>query len=357
MPPKISKFTDFDLVETGHEYFKQTMPLVLRQLDKQSVESIVGAMGESIGKQGLRYAAALALVDDPTSENSNPLIELAAAYLVEYPGRLASLVGPWVAGHPRSQAVDAPATEVVKALCKTATQWRVELVQAVIDEDTAFPKEALKSAGFSRLALLDQMTLDLPNAAMESSKEFGSPENSIDSGLMAGLAENAKSIQWRKYESSDYAAWIDWMNSTYEGTSDCPELNGVRTTEETFAGYWASSGVKPGGLDRPEWWAAFDSNASVKNGVDGSAGIASAFMLGSTDYGLWELSYMGVASNYRSRGLGRETLRRALSQLQILGGKRLWLAVDHRNSNAIQLYEEFGFERLRHLEAWFLPIA
>ncbi len=352
MLPKISKFASFELVETGFDRLGETLPMVLKDFSTETIESIAEAISDSVERQGMRFVSALALTVVAANKPLNGVHELAAAYLMEYPGKLASLVGPWMSSDaPYAQSLEA-AKEVLRKLTRTAFQWDAEIVQAVVEEDSVFSREALQSSGFTRLATLYQMTLDCSNAFAAASNLFsGEPKN-----LDGRLENKADILVWRKYDASDYDAWIEWMDATYEATTDCPELNGVRTTSETFSGYWASSGVKPGGLDSPEWWAAFESSPSSSEGTKTSSKIASAFMLGSTSLGLWELSYMGVAPKYRSRKIGRMTLEKVLHRSQTLAAKQLWLAVDHRNTNAIQLYEQFGFERTRQLEAWFLSL-
>jgi len=352
MLPKISTFADFQLVETGIDHLRESLPRVLKDFPAETIELIAEAILDSSERQGLRFSAAQALTAARAIEPVKAVRELAAAYLTEYPGKLASLVGPWINCDAQAERSLEAASEVVQTLIRTAIQWSAEIVQAVVEEDSVFSREALHSSGFYRLATLYQMTLDFSDERTAASKLFSrTTENLVTS------FDNEKGfLVWRRYEASDYAAWIEWMDATYEGTADCPELNGVRTTSETFSGYWASSGVKPGGLDSPEWWAAFESNADSPDGSKSSPKIASAFMLGNSSLGLWELSYMGVAPKYRSQGIGRMTLAKALLRSQTLAAQQLGLAVDHRNTNAIQLYEQFGFEKTRQLEAWFLSL-
>jgi ribosomal protein S18 acetylase RimI-like enzyme len=143
------------------------------------------------------------------------------------------------------------------------------------------------------------------------------------------------------------------MDATYEQTADCPELNGLRTTSKTLEGYLASAGTAKVGNPAPEWWGGFE--AEPGSGVSGGRPkIAAAFMLGDSGGRFWELSYMGVAPSHRGRRLGNETLYRALTRAQELNARRLTLAVDCRNTYAMRLYREYGFQRIRQLEAWFL---
>ncbi len=357
MLPQASENCRIQIVETGVDQFRNALPSVLRHFDPSSIDSIADSIADSNITLGMRFAAAQAFLirstdSAPGQKNSSEDAkqELASAYLLEYPGKLASLVGPWVESGRLARDSSAAATEVLTLLIDRARFWGVELVQAVIDDDSPFPTDALDNAGLARLSTLHQMAIDLParNASLpKTSKSIARANDPIWSAEFP--------FQWKRYSSVDEAVWIDWMDATYEQTADCPELNGLRTTAKTLEGYLASSGTKNTRLKSPEWWGAFDSKGNFTE-QGGPNKIASAFMLSDSGGGFWELSYMGVAPPFRGRGLGNETLCRALLQAQELSAKRLTLAVDCRNSFAIRLYRERGFQRIRQLEAWFLAI-
>ena len=63
---------------------------------------------------------------------------------------------------------------------------------------------------------------------------------------------------------------------------------------------------------------------------------------------------MGTAPAYRRIGLGARTLTAAIDALAAAGVKTVWLEVLDNNEAAIGLYEQLGFERVRHLEIWAL---
>jgi len=358
MPPDTSGFPCFQLVESGIDRFRQTVPHVLSYLDSETIESILDMIDESIEQHGVRFAATQALLMHPSSipnlnagqSDSGSARTLASAYLVEYPGELASLVGPWVDSYQPLEGSQA-GPEVVESLIKVARRWGVELVQAVIEDDSPFSRESLHAAGLRKLSSLYQMTADFP---------FDDWDATDDLELIDGLIDHPESVGirlvWRRYSPSDQAEWIDWMDATYEQTADCPELNGLRATKSTLEGYLAGSGLNQGGLDRIQWWAAFDGpdRSNDLRGIDSK--IVTAFMLNDLGGNAWELSYMGVVPEHRGRGLGDATLHRALQQARKLDANRITLAVDCRNSIAVQMYQRHSFQHLRSLEAWFLSL-
>ena len=355
MLPKAHKQPNYRLLETGSLLFRETIPRVLKHFDIQTIDSISESISEAVEKKGLRFAAAQAFAVGPPEMGQSSRVEphpiatdeLAAAYLLEYAGRLAALVGPWVKSDAHEGNHQSEAVHVLESLLRTARLWNVELVQAVIDDDSPFDVDALRRAGLSKLAKLYQMKIEF--SAIEGLQENLQYEHQAH-------CDRSTPKVWRRYDLSDYSAWIDWMESTYIGTTDCPELNGVRTTSETFAGYLASSGVKIGEMDKPEWWALFDQENGLASSKARQPKIAAAFLLGHSTSGFWELSYMGVAPEFRGQGLGNATLQQALWIAQSNNVQQLWLAVDDRNLNAIRLYQRNGFEVTRALEAWFLAI-
>ena len=76
---------------------------------------------------------------------------------------------------------------------------------------------------------------------------------------------------------------------SYEGTLDCPELNGVRTIDEILAGYRAAVTGKLAG-----WWLLRIQREP--------AGVLILTEL--AEDAAWDLSYIGVVPEQRRRGIG-----------------------------------------------------
>jgi ribosomal protein S18 acetylase RimI-like enzyme len=118
---------------------------------------------------------------------------------------------------------------------------------------------------------------------------------------------------------------------------DCPELNGLRTIEESVEGHRGQ------GKWRPETWrlAWLDEQP---------AGVV--FMTELEDGVGWDVSYVGVTPEFRRRGVGRALALHALHTARAVGAPQLLLAVDRRNAPALRLYEGLGFQPTEHREVF-----
>jgi ribosomal protein S18 acetylase RimI-like enzyme len=138
-----------------------------------------------------------------------------------------------------------------------------------------------------------------------------------------------ESLTYRAYPTVSPEVFQQTLGRTYEGTLDCPEVNGVRTLEEVLAGHRASSLHDP-----KRWWLALDGNKPV--GV--LLATASAETHG------WDLAYVGVIPEARGRGVGRELVRKVLFEARAADAECVTLSVDTRNRPAWKLYLALGFE-------------
>lgn len=137
-------------------------------------------------------------------------------------------------------------------------------------------------------------------------------------------------------ERLHYAPWTsnphcfqETLLRTYEGTRDCPEVNGVRTLEEILEGHRAQ-----GRYDPQRWWLALARNRPV--------GVLLLTEL--LDGQGWDVSYIGVVPAARRRGVGRELMSKALLEARTAEAAQLTLSVDARNQPAWNLYHRLGFE-------------
>jgi ribosomal protein S18 acetylase RimI-like enzyme len=124
---------------------------------------------------------------------------------------------------------------------------------------------------------------------------------------------------------------------TYEGTRDCPELNGVRDVAEIIDGHQAQGSWDPG-----RWWLALEAGRPV--GVVLLAEVP--------EWQAWDVAYLGVVPAARGRGLGRALTMRAVRAAATAGAAQLTLAVDVRNQPARRLYTGQGFEPFDHREVY-----
>lgn len=133
------------------------------------------------------------------------------------------------------------------------------------------------------------------------------------------------------------ALFEETLLRTYEGTADCPEVNGVRTIGEVMEGHRSQ-----GKHDPERWWLAFVSGRPV--GVLVTTEV--------TDWNGWEVSYLGVVPELRRQGLGRELICKVFEEAKAAGAGQLTLSVDARNQPAWSLYRDVGFEAYDHREVY-----
>ncbi len=125
--------------------------------------------------------------------------------------------------------------ELVKKMIDIGWEWSVELVQVLLESDAPYSRSALKRGGFQKISNLIQMQLDQPFPSLVEANE---PE----------VCLGDEPLQWRQYQEADRTLWLDWLDQTYKETKDCPELNGIRSTQSSMDGYLAASRL-PGNLE------------------------------------------------------------------------------------------------------------
>ena len=136
------------------------------------------------------------------------------------------------------------------------------------------------------------------------------------------------------YDAADPWAFHAALSASYEGTLDCPEVNGLRTIEEVIAGHQAQ-----GRYDPSTWWLAWLDGAPV--GV---------LLLVEAEPHQWEIVYVGVVPEARGRGVAVGLMYQALCHLRRADADGVMLSVDDRNTPARRLYQRLGFEAYDHRE-------
>jgi ribosomal protein S18 acetylase RimI-like enzyme len=207
-------------------------------------------------------------------------------------------------------------------LMQTALAWLrskgVKLVQAILQDQEVQLAGPLLQNGFTHVTRLRYLRHDLQ-----------------------GPVSVPKELAVQTYSQANRGLFQEVLQRTYEGTLDCPELNGKRTVEEIIAGHQAQGEFRP-----EHWWLASDGSQPI--GV----------LLTSADPAHnWELSYVGVLPTARRRGWGRRLTQLAIAEAQAAGAKHLTVAVDARNHPAWNLYISLGFEATGEREVFlrFLP--
>jgi mycothiol synthase len=219
------------------------------------------------------------------------------------PGHSALLWPPGVMG-------DRP-TETEDALLRHALAWLrqrgVKLAQTLLAPEELGLGEPLLRNGFSLVTRLWYMRHDL--------------------NLPVDCLNVPSRLDYQTF--ADDALFRQTLLRTYVGTLDCPEVNGIRNIDEVIDGHRAQ-----GVFDPARWWLV----------REGEKAVGVLLMTEMPESGDWELAYMGVASEARRRGFGREILLHALCEARAADAPAVTLSVDARNRPAWDLYRSLGFE-------------
>lgn len=240
---------------------------------------------------------------------------LAAALVFENVGR----TGMLFASPAQAPGVDVESLiELLRALGGFALGRGLSMVQSLLPPEAQADKAVLERAGFAKLAQLTYMNWDL------SRFEPSAPP-----------AE----LQMLPVQTCGEAALAEVILASYRQSLDCPALEGVRQIGDVIAGHKAS------GVYHPEsWWIATWSGAPAgclllnDNPLSGAADVV----------------YLGVAPEFRGRGLGRAMILHAAKDIRRRGYGNMTLAVDAANPYALRIYQSVGFKPLFSRDAYAL---
>jgi ribosomal protein S18 acetylase RimI-like enzyme len=135
------------------------------------------------------------------------------------------------------------------------------------------------------------------------------------------------SLELETFEEANAERFVDVLARTYEGTLDCPELDGWRSPREALAAHRATGKFDPG-----LWWIVREEQRD--------AGLL--LINEHPEEDLFEIVYVGVAPEFRGRGLGRRLIESARHEA-LRRSRSLVLAVDGRNRVARKIYQSLGF--------------
>ncbi len=224
---------------------------------------------------------------------------VAAAWAQLTPGRTAVVWLP--------DANSPAALALMRAMAEFLDEHEVTLAQFLAATDEPVSHELLEAGGIRELAKLAYLAADrdlFPTHRPTSQLAFSAHAGDEPERLGALLVR------------------------TYEGSLDCPQLNGIRNSADVLEGY------RQQGKFAPERWFTVD-----HRGED----IGALIMTVHSDSGNWELVYMGLVPEHRGNGFGRKVLEFAMWQAGEGGAERLVLAVDQDNQPALENYERAGF--------------
>jgi hypothetical protein len=279
----------------GHQTAAEALRLVLAGLPAEQVEEYVRGLTAEIGSGSLSLEGLF--------EARRGADRVGAAWFQVQPGR-AALVWPprLVPGEPT-----ATAERLLAAGCDLLARCDVCIASALLSTVTAEDDAVLRAAGFSPLAALLYLACEEP--AFPGKPPLGPLEFE----------------PWSPAKADRLARLVE---ATYEGTLDCPAMNGVRRVEDVLAGYRAA------GTFSPQRWLFVR-----HQGRD----VGCLLLADYPAAGNVELVYMGLTASSRGNGWGKVICRHAQWLTGRLGRERLVLAVDETNRPAIEMYASVGF--------------
>lgn len=226
-----------------------------------------------------------------------------AVFAQRQPGKVA-LVWP-----PRTTAEETGNTagELFRELLDRLRLDGVQVVQAFPDVPGHADQQLLAAAGFEHVADLLYLVCT----------EAGFP-----------TAPPTLSIELEACCDANLARLSEVLERSYEGTLDCPRLNGVRSAEDVLETYRAA-----GVFDAARWFLVRANQQDV----------GCLLLADHPQDEQWELVYIGLVPAARGQGIGRDLVRQAQWLTRQAGRRRLVLSVDAANAPALGLYASEGF--------------
>lgn len=192
----------------------------------------------------------------------------------------------------------------------------VELAQASLAADDVNSAADLRSAGYEHAADLLYMA-----AEVDTFPEL--PPKMPFELLLADAADAAR-----------LARVVD---ATYQGTLDCPRIDGLRSTADVLTSY------RSVGKLRPDLWQIARAN---------NEDVGCLLLADHAESRQYEIVYLALTPGVRGRGWGIELTRHAQWLARRAGYERLVLAVDAANEPAIRMYAAAGFQAWDRRAVW-----
>jgi mycothiol synthase len=222
----------------------------------------------------------------------------------------------WVQPTPGNTAVVWPPApespwlvELFAAAANYVDSSQIALAQMIVSSDEGFLPQRLARGGFAHLA--DLLYL------------FAEPH------ATGPLIANEAGLRFVPHAGDENERLAALLEQTYEGTLDCPALDGARPIAEALAGYRAQ-----GRFLAEHWYFVQD---------DMGRDVGALLLADHPAAGNWELVYMGLIPAARGRRLGERVVDYALVAASRGGAQRLVLAVDAANEPALSMYQRAGF--------------
>ncbi len=230
------------------------------------------------------------------------------------PGKVAMiLTSPCTPETALSDAV----IQALEVLEQKAQQAGLAILQSLIPPDCADRAQLLGKAGYAFLADMRYLTLEVPPSLPPEPRR---PDVVVED-----------------CRSGDEVVFRNTLGRTYEGSLDCPGLNGLRTMEEIVLSH------RHTGIHDPRLWL-------IAKVGDDPVGVV--LLTHVPLQSAMEIVYVGVVPEARGCSYGNYLVRLAIENAARANSEHLMLAVDHRNHYARKIYSSFGFKETDRRHAW-----
>lgn len=258
-----------------------------------------------------------AISGDKTRSSPNSH-RLAAAYFNSLPGGVATLGGLKLDNSYEESRV--AGERVINCLIRQLRTAGVEQIQAVLSTDAApNVSQTLDSAGFQLLTTVEHWWWE-PWFGLQVSDHPATSRTS-----------------WCSAVDIEETEFKEFLSATFDGSLDCPALNGLRTSDQVLEGF-----LDGRELSESLPWSLLK--------IDGK--IVGCVLMNLHPGRVLELAYIALLQSARGNQFGSILMQHALELSHRLEAKTVVVAVDSTNTPARKLYERFGFQRHRAFEVW-----
>ncbi|MFG0283733.1 MAG: GNAT family N-acetyltransferase [Phycisphaerales bacterium JB039] len=225
------------------------------------------------------------------------------------------------ADHPEARA------ESVRAACAGLQQrfgQRVVIAQGLPEPSEPWAERAFRDAGFLHVGNLAYLSRPLRAVDAATASQAHWPP---------GVA--VRPLRTLARGSEDRRQLAEAMERSYQSTLDCPELCGLRETEDVIDSHQATG----------RWTGSMWRLVTLRGQPEGCI-----LLNPSPAHRSVELVYIGLGPALRGRGLGLRLLQDAIGAAAARrkrdGADTITCAVDRRNAPALRLYQRLGFREV-----------
>jgi GNAT superfamily N-acetyltransferase len=227
-----------------------------------------------------------------------PITSPGRTMLMFTPGRIPSYTTPQVA------------CVLLDHVCAHSRDQGMHLAQFLLDPADSSVRQLYVDCGFEVLAELIYLHRPL--------------NGEVQSALPQGF-------EISNYSTLTHPQFAAAILRSYEGSLDCPNLNGRRQIEDVIEGHKAT------GTFDPNLWHLITESGDPRGVLILSAAAHTESL---------ELVYLGLVPEARHRGLGDALMRIALGSGERAQKSELSLAVDSHNAPALRLYYRHGMKKI-----------